>query len=111
MKDGGDVDLERTAPQWPTTTTQDENDHSRFKLAKIDILVTILMRDELAWLDVTTRRHAVASIAGHAVDKAERQNTMNFGNETEIGPDTVKPVSYNREDARGCRHGEFYNTS
>ena len=35
-----------TAPQW-TTSTQDENGHPIFKLAQIDIVVTIPGRDEL----------------------------------------------------------------
>ena len=80
---------------------QDENCHSRFELTQIDIVVTIIGRDELERLDVAMSRstsykllHATASTAGCAADTGVRFNTVKHGNKMEIGPDTVKPVSH-----------------
>ena len=111
------VDLERTAPQW-TTTTQDEDGHSRFKLAQID------RRDELGWLDVAIRDstsskqvHAAVSVAGCAAvqwrgmrrTKEKHKNTVKYENNKDMGPDTVKPVSYELEGRQGTMRGVLQN--
>ena len=74
-------------------------------------MVTVPGRDELEWLDVTTRRStsstlvsAAASTAGYAVNKEETKQTMTYGNKKEIGQTSdLRTVL----DARGHRHGEL----
>ena len=81
--------------------TPDED--SRFKLAQIDIVVTIHPGEGGARMDVTIRLsissnliHAAAPMAEYAADK-EREKQMKCGKKTDMGPDTVKLASYELE--------------
>ena len=98
-KMGATVDLERVAPQW--SKKYKGNDGSeRIKTARIDLVVTVPGLNELQWLDITIRRPTAqtnvvgaAERAGHAASMGEIEKTKKYGNRSEVGPDTVKPIS------------------
>ena len=51
---GATVDLERVAPQW-SKRYRDQNGMEKIRLARIDVVATIPVSNELQWLDVTIR--------------------------------------------------------
>ena len=61
--------------------------------------VTVL-RDELQWLDIIRRPTAAANVEGVATSGGfsallgEKEKTTKHGNIDEIGPNTVKPISF-----------------
>ena len=53
-----------------------------------------------------TALRAAPSVAGYAAGMGERGKTMKYGNKTEIGSDTVKPVSCELEGRQGAQTRE-----
>ena len=98
---GATVDLERVAPQW-STKYKDQEGKEKNRVATIDVVATIPRCVELQWMDVTIRRSTdTANVEGaakngeYATLQGEReQKIRTYGNKNEVGPDTVKPVSF-----------------
>ena len=69
-------------------------------MARIDVVPTIPGRDELQWMDIIRRPTAAANVEGVATSGGfsallgEKEKTTKYGNRDEIGPDTVKPISF-----------------
>ena len=58
-------------------------------------MITTAGKDELEFLDVSTRRiHTAASELGIRCECGRETETMKYGNERDIGLDTAKTVSY-----------------
>ena len=92
--------MERVAPQWSNKYKYkqgaDEN-----RVPGIDVVATIPRRDELQWLDVTFRRPTAvsnvefaANFGGFSALQGEERKTRKYRNWYEIGPDKVKPISF-----------------
>ena len=102
---GAPADMERVAPQW-SKQYKDKRGADEYRVARIDVVATIPGRDELQWLEVTIRRPtAVAHVEGAArfggFSATRRERKREILEQDEIGPDTVKPISFEL----GRRHG------
>ena len=63
---GATADLERGAREW-SKRCKDEHGTDKIRVARIDVVATVLERDELQWLDLTIRRPTVvANVEGAA---------------------------------------------
>ena len=98
-KMGATVDLERVAPQW-SRKYKDRNGTDKIKTARLDVVATIPGSNELQWLDITISRptaqtnvEEAATSGGHAAWLGEKEKTKKYGNKSEVGPDTAKPIS------------------
>ena len=96
---GATVDLERVAPQW-SKRYRDQSGMEKIRVARTDFVATIPGSNELQWLDVTirwptalTNMEGSARAGGHAATQGDREKTKKYGNKSEIGPCTVKPIS------------------
>ena len=96
---GPTPDLERVALHW-SKQYEDKRGTDKMRVARIDVVAPVPDRDGLQWLDVTVRRpKVVANDEGGKLRRLRRhpgreRKKRTYGNRNEIGPDTVKPISF-----------------
>ena len=96
--------------KWEQQQTWDGLPHrgmDKYKAARIDVVATITRGDELQWPTANVKQAARAGGYAATSGERERENTVKYGNRSEIGPDTVKPISFELGGRTGRRRYLF----